>query len=67
VSAAGHEAEHRRGVGALAPTAEVSRRRLPARAFAARSFASHRDLARRTRNMKYQISIVIASNTTATA
>ena len=41
-SAAGHETEHRREVGAAAPTAEVSRRGLPARAFAARS-DRHRD------------------------
>ena len=42
-SATGHETEHRRGVGAPAPTAEVKRPGLPGRTFAAECTAPNAD------------------------
>ena len=66
--AAGRETEHRRAVGATAPTAEASRRRPSATAFAAptqrqRTGANHCFL--RNRNMNQEIAIVMTSSTTA--
>jgi hypothetical protein len=72
--AAGHMTEHRRGVGAPAPTAEVACRGLSGRAFAAQILQAQRGSDQtqhsharflRNLNINHEIAIVIDNSTTA--